>query len=197
MNSKVIRACPSYCNEKNWFDWVVVDWENEGLLEAQCLLFLDFSTIKVENYNIETSNIEGIDNVHTPLAVGKAALVHSVSYQKDPCFWRDALKKSIAVGHQQNNVIKNRLFKFCRMEDSYQIIDTDSIHCTSFVIPYEYRSNEEVYLEGCASSVIVGSPMSSWHKFFIDYYDTNIKKTAKMREDKDINKLDERYPFEG
>ena len=83
------------------------------------------------------------------------------------------------------------------MEESYQIIETDNMHCSSFAIPYEYRNKEETYLEGLSKKVIVLSPMSCWHKFFIDYYDDNTEKEAAVRVDNSISDDDERFPFEG
>ena len=46
------------------------------------------------------------------------------------------------------------------MDNSYHIIETDNIHSSSFVIPYEYKDKDEVYLEGLAISVLVLSSMS-------------------------------------
>ena len=202
--NSIIRACPSYRGEKNWFDWVVVNWEGFGLLEAQCLLFIDFSTIKMEKYNITTINIEGIDEEHTPLAIGKAALVHSIVQEDCPSFERKALKTSYPKNTAENLKVNSRVFtvsnqlaKFSEMEDSFQMIDIDNIHCGSFVIPYEYRNNDEIYLEGSAKSVMVLTPMSCWHKLFINYYDDNLKKKAEKRENKNISVNDERFPFEG
>jgi hypothetical protein len=39
--------------------------------------------------------------------------------------------------------------------------------------------------------------MSYWHKFFIDYYDDDVKKEAATRVDNTISDDDERFPFEG
>ena len=41
------------------------------------------------------------------------------------------------------------------MDNSYHIIETDNIHSTSFVIPYEYKDKDEVYLEGLASIISI------------------------------------------
>ena len=83
------------------------------------------------------------------------------------------------------------------MEDTYQIIDVDNIHCSSFVIPYEHRNGMETYIEGCSKTVMVVQSMSLWHKLFIDYYDPKVIEEANNREDKDISINDERYAFEG
>ena len=203
INSNIIRACPTYRGEKNWFDWVVVRWEIYGLLEAQCLLFIDFSTIQTETYDISTSVVDGINKIHTPLSLGKAALVHSITQETSRTYHRSALKKSYPKNNtktrvdEQVYIVKNRLAKFCNMEESYQIIEIDNIHCQSFVFPYEYWNKDEVYLEGFAKSVMVISPTTSWHKYFINYYDNDLKKKAEEREDKSLSENDERFPFEG
>ena len=83
------------------------------------------------------------------------------------------------------------------MDNSYHIIKTDNIHTSSFVIPYEYKNKDEVYLEGLATSVLVLSSMSEWNTHFIDYNDIDIKKEAEKRKDDDINRNDETFPYEG
>ena len=202
-DSNIIRACPSYRGEKNWFDWVSVNWEDYGLLEAQCLLFIDFSTIYMETYEINTNLIHGSDKQHKPLALGRACLVHSIQQEDKPSFERKAMKKSRPKGNTNTNTdseiynVKTRLVKYSSMEDTYQIIDVENIHCTSFVIPYEHRNENETYLEGCAKTVMVVTSMSLWHKLFIDYYDPKVIEEANNREDKDISINDERYAFEG
>ena len=187
---------------KNWFDWVVVNWDEYGLLEAQCLLFIDFSSIEMESYDVTSSNIEGVDKEHTPLALGKAALIHSIRAEDSTKFHRSALRTSYprnnteAWSEDEMLTISNKLSKFSEMEDTYQIVETDNIHCSSFVVPYEYKRKEETYLEGLAMRVIVLTPRSCWHKKFIDYYDTNLERDGEKRQDKNISENDERYPFE-
>ena len=97
----------------------------------------------------------------------------------------------------ENYTVNNRLVKFSSMEDTYQNIDVDNIHWTSFVVPYEHRNEKETYIEGCAKTVIVVSSMSLWQKLSIDYYDPKEIEEANNREDRDISVNDERYPFEG
>ena len=187
--------------EKNWFDWVSVNWEDYGLLEAQCLLFIDFSTIYMETYEINTNLIHGSDKQHKPLSLGRACLVHSIQQEDKPSFERKAMKKSRPKGNTNTDSeiynVKTRLVKYSSMEDTYQIIDVENIHCTSFVIHYEHRNENETYLEGCAKTVMVVTSMSLWHKLFIDYYDPKVIEEANNREDKDISINDERYAFEG
>ena len=157
----------------------------------------------MESYDVTSSNIEGVDKEHTPLALGKAALIHSIRAEDSTKFHRSALRTSYprnnteAWSEDEMLTISNKLSKFSEMEDTYQIVETDNIHCSSFVVPYEYKRKEETYLEGLAMRVIVLTPMSCWHKKFIDYYDTNLERDGEKRQDKNISENDERYPFEG
>ena len=157
----------------------------------------------MESYNINTSQVEGIDKEHTRLTVGKAALVHSIIQEGSPTYERKALKKSIPkhIRKGQHDVekykIKNRLVKFSLMDNSYHIIETDNIHSSSFVIPYDYKDKDKVYLEGLATSVLVLSSINEWNSHFIDYNNTDIKKEAEKRKDDDINRNDEIFPYEG
>ena len=136
----------------------------------------------MELYDIHTSQVEGIDKVHTKLTIGKAALFHSIIQDSSPIYERKALKISIHKNKRkvqaeiENFKIKNRLVKFSIMNNSYHIIETDNIHSTSFVKPYEYKDKNKVYLEGLDTLVLVLSSMSEWNIHFIDYKCNNIKK---------------------
>ena len=93
-------------------------------------------------------NIEGTDKEHTPVALGKAAQVHSIVQEDCPIFDRKALKTSYLKNYNITRVdnelftVSNRLVKFSEMEESFQIIETVNIYCASFIIPYEYRSKD-------------------------------------------------------
>ena len=58
--------------------------------------------------------------------------------------------------------------KFSIIDNSYHIIEIDNIHSSSFVILYEYKDKDEVYLEGLDTSVLILSYMSQWNIHFID-----------------------------
>ena len=192
----IIRACPNYRNEKHWFDWVQTNWDGEGLLEGQCLLFLDFNSIEMERVDNNVIEYEGGNEAHTPLAYGNAVLIHSTRLDESPSFQRPCCQKSNTTV-EEANFVTNRLLKFLKMETTYQIIEVDNIHRSSFVIPYEYNNINETYLPGCAKSVMVMMPMVNWHKLFIDYSNKTILDDGSKRVDNDIDNLDERYPFEG
>ena len=157
----------------------------------------------METYDINTNLIHGSDKPHKPMVLGKSCLVHSIQQEDKPSLERKAMRKSRPKVSTTPSIaetdytVKNRLVKFSLMEDTYQIIDVDNIHWTSFVIPYDYRNEKEMYLEGCAKTVMVVTSMSLWHKLFIDYYNIKVIEEATNREDKDISMNDKSYPFEG
>ena len=77
-NGDVLRACPNYRNEKDWFDWVLINWgDNCGLLEGQCLMFIDFDTIILERNT--TPNQIGMHIPHNIMSYGKTVLIHSIT----------------------------------------------------------------------------------------------------------------------
>ena len=59
----------------------------------------------MESYEINTSQVEGIDKEHTRLTVGKAALVHSIIQDGSPTFERKAFKKSYSKNIKKDNMI--------------------------------------------------------------------------------------------
>ena len=195
-NYSIIRACPAFRNENHWFDWVKIEWESEGILEGQCLLFLDFKSIELENFDMSKVTYEGMNQPHKPLAYGNAVLIHSTQYNESETCIRECLSRSRKT-KDDIDYIRNRLVKFCKMEDNYQIIDTDCLQSVCFVIPYEYKDSNQTYLPGYCTRVMILCPMCHWNKFFIDYDDINLMNIARKRKNKSIKTNDERYPFEG
>ena len=200
--SHIVRACPYYRGEKNWFDWVSVSWENYGSLDCQCLLFMDFSTIVMEEYDVGTYSYEGSNQPHEQFATGKAVLIHSIKHVTIPSYVRKANRKSFPKGKKWNkdcvdsHLVRNRLVKFSCMEDVYHIISVENICSTAFVIPYDHLEKEETYLIGRAKSVMVLKSMSLWNKFFIDYDDEEMISEAETRIDNSVERDDERCPYE-
>ena len=201
-SGKIVRACPYYRGEKNWFDWVSVQWEDYGLLECQCLLFIDFSTIVMEDCDIVEHPYEGCNQAHTKFAIGKAALVHSITQVTIPSYTRKGKRKSFPKNkewnkdYEESHLVRNRLVRFHKMEDTYHIVSIDDICKTAFVIPYDYIKKDEAYLEGRSDSVMIMNSMSTWNTLFIDYDDVDMITKAKARIDDTIDSSDERFPYE-
>ena len=64
-NEFMVRACPNYRKERDWFDWALVDWgaDKYGKLEAQILLLLDMISVVYERYELDNNTI-GMDVPH-------------------------------------------------------------------------------------------------------------------------------------
>ena len=72
-----LRCCPNFRSTKDWYDWCNVNWGDDyGILPCQILLFLDFTTMKFEEYqsddniemNIQHKDIEyNICNSYVPM----------------------------------------------------------------------------------------------------------------------------------
>ena len=196
--NNIIRACPEYRNDKHWFDWATFQWEDYGLLQGQCLLFLDFNTIEFTTNESQTmTSNEILNNIpHEKIANGIGVLVHSISSNAEINNQRPCEKKS-ETNVKEANIIHVRLVSFAEMENTYQLIDVDTLVNQAYVIPYKHRSKEETYLPGCTDKVIILKEQKCWIKYFIDYDDENLKEDGKSRIDVDIVESDERYPFEG
>ena len=186
-NDILIRACPNYRNEIDWFDWIVVDWGNEGKLEGQVLLFVDFDTI----------NLEKIDNLadhqlgHEIIDSKMVAFIHSSKYQKSLRYKRKTLDNS-------TKFLSSQLCCFREMEDIYQIISIDTIVGSCFVIVDSSMFNDiETYTPGCAKNIIVVEKLSKWHLKFIDYNDSRFIEDGNNKRDNDYPSSSSRFFFEG
>lgn len=203
IESNLIRACPNYRNDGDWYDWATVNWKEEGLLECQCLLFIDFSTITMESYQVKQYHDEGLNYPHEILARSAAVLVHSIKHEENTCHKRTCLRRSLPTTSGENRktqaiqYVCNKLSRFCEMEECFQIVDVDNIHSNAFVIPYEYHKDDQSYMLGCSKSVIIVSKMTNWHFHFVDYNNTQLMLSASRRVDNNISMNDEKFPFEG
>ena len=199
----VIRACPDFRGDGDWYDWVIVNWSEYGLLEGQCLLFLDFGTITLETYDIKSYDDDFLKHPHDQFADSNAVLIHSIQQENEIIHTRECLRKSLPSmknmdrKSQAIQYVGSKLTKFSEMEDCYQIISLEYIHDTAFVIPYQYTEEKYSYLVGCSKAVMVVSEMGTWNNHFIDYDNKQLIEEGSKREDSQINKNNERYPFEG
>ena len=191
---RIIRCCPTFRSNKDWYDWVIAKWDKDGLLEGQCLLFLDFKKIVMEDFDMADYNYTGMYNEHEQFAKSEAVLIHSVKYHEDYTYDRQSVSQKKSDSCKTR--ICNRLVQFKDMEDTYQIISVDNIYDTTFVIPIEYKNLNESYLIGCASKVMVLSKSNLWSKLFVDYESEDLIKEAEQRKNEEILDNDERSPFE-
>ena len=111
-DSFVVRACPDYRSQREWFDWVVVDWgeEGDGKVEAQVLMFLDFSFIQLESFDALDKEEEDINLEHKELKDKQVAIVHSCKSTPN------VIKRRPCKARFANGYITNKLCHFRDME---------------------------------------------------------------------------------
>ena len=194
-----------------------MNWgDDEGLLEGQCLMFVDFDTIKLEP-NLSTNQL-GMGDPHNIMSHGKTVLIHSTSddteehtrpFQKVsnnnncPRILRQVVN---AVDNDSDNnddqscetdELITRLVNFRSMESTYQLVSCDSIDSPCFVIIDESVSPNDISLPGGSKSIFSLLKKEEWHFKFLDYRDKDMLYEGSLNEDSDIESEDERYSFEG
>ena len=198
---QIFRACPTFQNSSHWYDWGLIRWEEEGLLPAQLLLFVDFSTITFVEYNV----VDDDDAPHPVVNFDKAVLIHSTVSgehlsQREPA---NVLLQQRTGGRrraQPNNAVQGpvtRIAKFSRMEDTFQIVDVSTIEEPCYVVTDLCREGTTIEEPGSALHVFYFLPMKVWSNFFIDYSSDALLAEASNRDDPDISENDVVYPFEG
>ena len=195
-DKNIIRCCPSYRSEKDWYDWIQAEWKDYGTLEGQCLMFLDFNLKQMETYDITNTNDESLLYPHPVIGTNECVLIHSIQYNESGNHYKRKCNRKSSTDIIEANFIKNRLCKFVDMEKTYHIVPVDCIKDTAYVIPYSYDNKEEIYLPGCPTSVIVMKKFNCWNKLFVDYDDKDLIKESLRRVDETIPEDDERYAFE-
>ena len=176
----VFHACPNFRGEKDWFDWAVVKWEENDIpdtfsfLEAQVLLFVDFTTIKYETTDDK--------HLHEVIAYDTGAFIHSVNKN---------IPRSLFSGY------RSKIAHLAKMEEVYQLVDIHSITDTAFVLINKTREGYDAQKPGTSSEVIVLTERNQWSKHFIDYDDDNLKEEASKISNIEIPVNSKRFPYEG
>lgn len=199
--TNIFRACPKYRNEGHWFDWAMINWGKKiGVLPAQLLLLISKHSMKFE-YDPEST-----EKAHKKLKGKNAyALIHSTtaeSFNYRKC--APIRKKSgVEVPSTEEGPL-TRISEFYDMEDFYQLIDIETIDSSAFVIVNKsgvvLDDNDNVITDlipGNAKHIIYLQPMSTWHKYFLDYESKDLIELAKEKVNDSITENDERYPYEG
>ena len=191
----IIRSCPNYRSENDWFDWVEAEWDEDGILEGQCLMFLDFKMKEMESFDISTTTDSCVNERHQIIGNGECVLIHSINLSEGMDTKRKCAKSS-KTSVDESNYVVNKLGKFATMETNYHIVSCQCIRDTAFVLPIGYKRHDETYLPGCATNVYVLNKFKYWHKLFIDYDDDDLVVEGNRRQDNDIDSNDEVYKFE-
>ena len=186
----IIRACPDYRSERDWFDWALINW-GDSEIEAQVLLFLDFNTINLEENTSNTLNNPGMDEDHRTIKDQYVAIIHSCMSSSSVSY-RKPIDASMT-----NGFITNRLCSYKRMEDTYQHVAVDTILRPTAVYVDKAVNGFSLFTPGTASHVYCLESKSSWHNHFIDYTDKDLLEEASKRVDEDYDSDNKRYVFEG
>ena len=194
--SCLLRAYPSYRKENDWFDWAYVKWDGyDEHLACQCLMFLDFTTVELEK-SPNINNIGVVEDPHTIIHNSHMAVLHCVTgEQSKSTTSRDSNAEARDIN--TDPIVSNRLTSFHDMEPSFQIVSMKHLVSTAFVIPYEFKSEAEKYIPGCATKVMCLTKKENWNSFFVNYKDPDLKEEALLRNDDLIDNDNNRYPFEG
>ena len=192
-NRCIIRACPDYRSERDWFDWALINW-SDSVIEAQILLFVDFNQIELEKLNENSNNlldIPGTDLCHTRIEDQYVALIHSCA-SSSVISYRKPIDASMTTGF-----VTNRLCAYKKMESSYQHVACDVIVGPCAVYVDKSINGHSLFTPGTAFRVYCLESKSTWHNHFIDYTDKDLLEEASTRRDIDYDSDNERYKFEG
>ncbi len=193
----VFRCCPKFQNSGDWFDWGIIDWVGEGLLEAQLLLMVDMKTMVFEDYDSPHTNTP-----HDIISFEKGCLVHSVlkesgSKQREPANVFGTTERQ----RQQQGIANvlgpvTRIVKFYAMERPYNFIDIQTISLPCFVVSDKFRENTNIHEPGNATHVYSVLNKNSWSNFFIDYSSEDELNQASTQVNDDLQEEDVRYRYE-
>ena len=179
----LIRTCPNFRSEKDWFDWAIVEWGNEPedndnkFIEAQMLIFLDFSTMKLEKCHDKEDDRNMIP--HDKVKFKQCAFIHS-------CTDTVTISKRRQCSSVSQGYITNKLCSFKSMENNYQVVDIDSITKPCTVIIDKSKGIEDTFIPGLADKIFVLENENTWHLHFIDYNNKDLMRTASNRVDNTI-----------
>ena len=189
-DSVILRACPNYRSGLDWFDWATIDWgEEEGFLEAHLLMFLNMKSMKFDDY-LDEDNVEPHDVIDHDVCV----LIHSIASNSISSSRQPAKATEVLYNPERGPISK--LCKFCKMEETYQLIDIECITGECFVLIDELNDDRSKSKIGNAKSVITVSRRRSWHLSFLDYNSQAMLDEAALRTDDNIEEDDVRFMYE-
>ena len=150
--SFLIRTCPNYRSEKDWFDWAIVEWGDEPedndnkFIEAQMLIFLDFSTMKLEKCHDKEDDRNMIP--HDKVKFKQCAFIHS-------CTDTVTISKRRQCSSVSQGYITNKLCSFKSMEHNYQVVDIDSITKPCTEIIDKSKGIKDTFIPGLTDKIFV------------------------------------------
>ena len=134
------------------------------------------------------------------------ALVHSTT--ADSLKYRNCApirkRNGVEIPSSQEGPL-TRISEFYEMENIYQLIDAETIGRSAFVVVNHsgvVRDENGDFIKdlmpGNSKHIIYLQPMSTWHKYFLDYESKDLQDQAVNRRSKNsIEDTDEVYAYEG
>lgn len=165
INNTIFRGSLSYYGDKQWFDWIDVEWivaddpfEYE-VLPAKIIAFVNGKRFMIDNGLLTTQTL---DNIYP-----------------NSEYWAIIQSAKKADGA---NVHVSKMSTHYTMEDTLQCISIDSIKDTAFVVPDDVLEEKQTLLSPCTNNeskfhmLVHGTYISfkstnQWANIFLDYDD--------------------------
>lgn len=155
------NAHPNHRSGLPWYDWVMLDWGDDGIIPARLFMIL------------ETTNLEDKDIVHFGNeAIPQEYLNHQTSLLKANSFFLvvQSARKDRENHNENQYKYSLRLSYHITLEDEYAIVNVSCLHGPTYVV-----ANAPFGNEGSAEDIkdfIVVKDMKEWGKNFINREDT-------------------------
>lgn len=213
-SKKILRACPRYRQEKDWFDWIYLYAPlYSDVLPAQLLMLISMEGVKYKYYqNLIQIPQRIIDwnNRFTNYTNNSAKFIALV-HQTNDGEWRDEgyVREFTYYDHHANDdgttttstsiagTFKSKIASWFNMKDDYTISTPDRIFGCAYVIHDINVSDDSTVPPGEAKEIIHIEPYEKWSDKFIGYNDKKMIERAKAQvDDYTFNEEDDRKPFE-
>jgi hypothetical protein len=162
----IFRADPAYESNEPWYDWVTIQWMEDGIIPAKLLLFWD-----IDNDSFQKPFTIGSTHVNTP---GTYVIAHSL-----------LSSESAIKAHGASHLVKYAKIEPLR---DFCIIPVESIYSPIVALPYHI--NENIY---SANEWILLTSKDNWKQIFYDFMKltlTNMKKPTKTSNKKNLKRKD-------
>jgi hypothetical protein len=162
-NQKPIRynAHPNYRSGLPWYDWVMLDWGNDGIIPARIFMILETTALGEDDFVY-------YGNEHVP----QQNLINQTSLLKPNSIY--IVVRSAEKEREPHNETKfkyaSRLSYHITLEEDYTIVNASCIHGPAYVIanaPY----GDETKAEDIKDFIVV-KDMKEWSEKFINRDDT-------------------------
>ena len=146
----IFRADPNYKNEMAWYDWVLIQWDNDHI-PAKLLIFWDIS----EHQFIQ------------PFKIGNSSIPYPGQYA---IIYSPLSSSIIQPAHLASNLIQYGILEINeKSEPVISIVDVESIYSPLSGLPYK---SEESIIN--AREWLFLKPRHQWYEIFIGFVSTTL-----------------------